>query len=224
MGNTSAAKPQPTEPTPEPGHETKEPLADALDNKYVQIAICGTGFSTGESIIMAIRSLVDHSMKLPLTSGTLLRSSDPSSQDMVVSRIESERDASGDEELLHTCEDAADALEKSTEVQDEISASAGWSLAHFIDLPASQTQLYLISAYCVDFEKHNPASSTSFAIAEPRDSETTMLMSYVTQKSKRFSTVAVQLATWAINGNIAGSEIKVHFPLMNRNDRRRATC
>lgn len=187
---------------------TEATLPDAVRRALVEVAVCGMGASTGAAIIMAIRSRAGYPLRVKVPSGTVLRSRNAGAQDMIVHRVEGKHR-----------ETARDIFEKCLEVarhEDERSKrneglSQNWLQQDSIVLQPNQSSLYLLSAYCLDFEKGNPSPSTSFNVADQSGSETTQLFRYLEQHPRAFNIVAIQLATWAANENRSAAKIATTF-------------
>jgi hypothetical protein len=183
-------------------------LREALDNKLVEAAFCAIGASSGYAIIMAIKSRVGTALKLRLVSGTMLRSDNSGAQNMAVHRVEGEYDSDISQEIGKEC--AKHALEE--EQRQDKGVSDHWLEVHSVELDPYQSQLYLLSAYCLDFEKDNPSSQDAFTVAETGNGEMTQLFRYLEQNPTTYDPVAVQLATWAVSGNVSASHIADKFP------------
>src|SRR5262249_31707559 len=78
-------------------------LKEALDNKFVQVMMCGIGVSTGLSVVMAIKSAAASPLKIRVDSGTVLRSGTADAQDMIVHRVERGHDLESSQEIAKKC-------------------------------------------------------------------------------------------------------------------------
>lgn len=198
-------------------------LREALDNEFVQVALCGLGASTGDSIILAIKSNVGRRLDVQVPSGTVLRSRDPGAQDMVIHRVKFKQTAETAKDIADACNDAARIEEERLQLDQNFLRQ--WQVANSILLPAYSTQLYLLSAYCLDIEKDNPGSDTRFSVsAELRvwynpitwfrkveGPETGRLFRYLEGNPTAFDLDAVQLATWAVTDNLSAQQIREEY-------------
>lgn len=189
-----------------PEEKQKLSLKEALDNQFVKALFCGIGASSGTSIVMAIKSLVNRPLEITIDDAAALRNSDPGSQNMVVHRVEAEYDRETDQEIAKACAEAAH-----REEDRDSGASEYWKPANLISLQPYRAQLYLLSAYCLDFEKENPGPETGFTVIAQVNSETKQLYASLRQNPTAFETAAIQLATWAVNGDFSPAEIEGKF-------------
>ena len=123
---------------------------------------------------------------------------------MVVHRVEAENKSETDQEIAKACAEAAHREEDSSE-------SEYWRQTNLISLQPYRAQLYLLSAYCLDFEKENPSPETGFTVIDQVNPETKKLYAYLRQDPTAFGTAAIQLATWAVNGDFSRTEIEEKF-------------
>ncbi len=173
---------------------------------------------------MAIKSVVGEDLQIRVRSGTFLRSNDPNAQGMVLHQVEAEYDGLSPQQIqdiTKDCWDAAERLDKAREDKDE-QALSHWNPAPSISLPPYSIKVYGLSGYCLDFEKENPSTKTTFALAPARNDQTAQLFRYLGGHSDDFSEVAIQLANWAVNGNLSGSQIRHKFPF--EEDDRQGAC
>jgi hypothetical protein len=182
-------------------------LDEALDNGFAKAMICGIGASSGVAAIMALTSTADHALKLEVREGTTLRSSDAGAQSMALHRVELKYDSDINDEIAHDCADAA-------RMAAEHSAPDSWKPleSSVISIAPGATQLFVLSAYCIDFDKENPSGDTRFTLDGPRDPETAKLFAYLRRDTSSYDVKAIQLATWAVNGDWAPGRIQAHFP------------
>lgn len=185
-------------------------LSDALDNKLVQATICGIGLSSGYAILMAIKSGVGYALQVNVGSGTILRSNDSDAQSMVVHRVEAEYDGDVSQDIAKEC--VKQAMEEEKRVTSDQGLSDHWLETNSLSLEPYQADLYLLSGYCLEFEKDNPSSSVGFSVAGRGNDETEALFRYLDQNPTEFEPVAIQLATWAVNGDVSGQHISEKFP------------
>jgi len=152
VGRAPAATPtrtRPASPTPRPTSrpsptlaptiEAASPvtLADALDQQLADIQILGMGGASGASIQVIARATGSQSVSIGIAPGTVLRSSVPGEQDMVVRQLLGLRQ--GDQRYV-----PADVI--------------------FLHAAAAKPVTYIVDAYCLNFHKGNPSATTSFSV------------------------------------------------------------
>src|SRR5258708_5619422 len=142
-------------PTPTVRHVT---LKEATDNKLARAVLCGMGASSGPALIMAIQSAVQDRLDISLDEASTVSNSAAGSQDMVLDKVAAEYDGEKVQEIAKACVEAAEREEK------EKALSENWKQIDAISLGAYETRVYLISAYCLDFEKENPGSGNKFTL------------------------------------------------------------
>jgi hypothetical protein len=194
--------------TPAGAQGTETTLPDAIRRGLVEVAVCGMGASTGTAIIMGIKSRAGQTVRVRVPSGTVLRSKNASAQDMIVHRVEGKHQDTF-RDIFEKCLEVARHEEERSKNNQNLSPR--WLQQDAIVLQPNESGLYLMSAYCLDFEKGNPSPSTSFNIAEQAGPEAAQLFAYVGRNPKEYNIVAIQLATWAVNGNLDGPTIAQTF-------------
>ena len=112
-------------------------LAEALDQKLADIQILGMGGASGASIQVIARAAGSQSLSIEIAPGTVLRSSAPGEQDMVVRQLLGLRQ--GEQRYV-----PADVI--------------------FLHAPAAEPVTYIVDAYCLNFHKDNPSATTSFSV------------------------------------------------------------
>ncbi len=137
---TATPRPSPTaSPTTAPTLEAAAPvsLGEALDKKLADIQILGMGGASGASIQIIANATGSRSVSIEIAPGTVLRSSVPGEQDMVVRRLLGLRQG-----------------------------EQRYSPTEVIFLPglAAGPQSYVVDAYCLNFHKGNPSATTSMAV------------------------------------------------------------
>jgi hypothetical protein len=183
-------------------------LRDALDNQFVKAAICSIGLSSGYAIIMAIKSQIGSALRVRVPSGTVLKSGNSAEQSMVVHGVVGEYDNDVAQDISEEC--AKHAAEEERNTKDK-GLSDHWLDADSITLDPYQAHLYLLSAYCLEFEKDNPSSSDRFTAIGQANDETTRLFRLLDGKLDAYEPVVIQLATWAVNGNVSAAHIAEKF-------------
>ena len=124
------------------GAETSESLTlqAASDSGLVEYSFTGTGGSSGDAVRLKLRktSKAQGSLTVSIPAGTILRSSNPSAQSMVVSRV-SGVDMGGGR------------IQPTSRIVLESNSDVG----------------LILFAFCAELEKNNPSSSTTFSLEKP---------------------------------------------------------
>jgi hypothetical protein len=135
--------------TPPPGVEfTSIELSDAVGRGLVEADIRGNGASSGDSIEAVFILLGNEALEISVPRGTVLAPSG-SEQRMVI-----------------------------TALTGVVAGSGSYMPASFITLWPGQEKrdTYLFEAYCLDFDKDNPSSSTGFGLTGPASEEVTAVL------------------------------------------------
>ena len=157
-------------------------LAEALDQGLADIQILGRGAASGSSIIVVARPLGDQRIEIQIKPGTILRSSAPGEQDMVVRRLLGLR---VDEQRYNPAD-----------------------LISLLGIVGPQT--YVLDAYCLNFHKDNPGSTTTFAVGV--DAPASPLIVAILDAVDRMpgaeqSIDAIQAAIWAVTDHATWQEM-----------------
>ena len=179
----ATAVPPASETTAAPG-ETPIPvisLAEAIDQNVAEIRILGTGAASGNCITIVVRRIGDRLATIRVDPGTVLLSSASGEQDMVVRRL------------------------------------LGWRLdqdtyrpVEFITLFGLEgmEQQYAVEAYCLDFDKDNPSSTTSFSVGDPAPAAISAVLDAVDQLAAADEDIAaIQASIWAVTDDMTWSEL-----------------
>lgn len=110
-------------------------LAEAHRRGFVSLEIVGTGGSSGDVISVVVQRKVRRPLRLVLDPGTVLRSSSPNVQNMVVAALKGRW----------------------------IDAKR-YAPAKVIELTDDASHTYLVEAYCLDFLKDNPGVNDRFTL------------------------------------------------------------
>lgn len=176
-------------PRPWVGHSEAQPLTlleDAIRDGKVSSQITGVGGSTGDTIEVTLQRKVPQTLSLTLAPGTVLKSVDPSVQDMIVARIKGKRTRSNPGRY---------------EVNSEIVLSD--------DNPHS----YVIEAYCLDFHKANPGPTSSFTLERP-DAHAEQIVKAGLASGAAMA--VTQGALWIERAKADDSQLKARFPFSDR--------
>jgi tetratricopeptide (TPR) repeat protein len=155
------------------------PLAEALTQGLVEGQMRGTGAASGNSITLALRRLVPRTLQVTLNPGTVLVSSTGSEQNMIVRQLLGLR---ADEERY-------------------------WP-AEVITLDTAEQRLYSVEAYCLDFHKDNPVSTTAFSLGGPPSPEVLAVLEAVDRTpGAAEDIVAIQSALWVAIEDVTWAEL-----------------
>jgi hypothetical protein len=172
-----------TEPLPSPAATAEDSmtLREAIDEGVAEIQILGTGAASGNSITIAVRRLGDGPATIRVEPGTVLASSNPAQQDMVVRRllgwrVDQQQYRPAEAITLFGLEDAA--------------------------------QEYAVEAYCLNFQRDSPGPATSFSVGGPPPQGVLAVLQAADQVPGAGTDVAaIQMAVWAITDDPTGAEM-----------------
>ena len=181
----------PASPTPAPTLTIpKYSLSEAISAGYVEANITGTsgigaifGASSGDSIILNIRRLVNYPIEIEvIPTGTVLVPASGNTQNMVVLSLKG------------------------------ISEGPMYRIRGTIILDSPNAIQYLFSAYCVNFNKDNPTSSSTFTQNGLADSNVLKIYSILNQLPENVTGIAaIQTAVFVVSDNISRSELQKRF-------------
>jgi len=126
---------------------------------------------------------------------------------MIVRRVEGAHDLDKSQEIAKGCVEAAE-REEERRASDPFS---WWQRENAITLQPYETHLFLLSSYCLDFEKENPAATTEFSISVGPNQETQQLYEFIGRQADDLDPATVQLATWSTNGDLSAAEVTGKF-------------
>jgi len=110
--------------------------------------------------------------------------------------------------ILHCGGDAQSMVVAS--VKGEMAGGNSYSPGSDIYLPDFNTHSYVVEAYCINFDKNNPSSDTSFSLRHP-DS---MLARVVSEAARRgLSVRATQAAIWIVTDGVSYDHMSSKFPV-----------
>jgi hypothetical protein len=180
--------PNPTEPitpSPTPTPIQSMSLSDAISSGVVQATFSGDGNCAGDCINLKIKRLVTYTLEItPPSMGTQLTTSG-SSQNMVLYKLEGE----------------------------VLAGDTYWPTST-IELSSSDEVTYVFSAYCLNFHKSNPESSTHFTLSGLANSNVVKVLNAAsTLSSSTASLDAIQTAIWVVTDNVSESELSSTFPV-----------
>lgn len=111
-------------------------LEAASSKGLIEFSIAGSGGSSGDVITLTVKRAVRRPLRLRLAPGTVLRSASATVQNMIVAAVKGQR-----------------------------IDGAKYRVADVIELPNDDERVYLLEAYCLDFDKENPGASDLFTLA-----------------------------------------------------------
>ncbi|MCK4736085.1 MAG: PKD domain-containing protein [Methanophagales archaeon] len=159
-------------------------LSEAIDKGVVKAEITGSGASSGDSINLELTRLTLYTTEIRVPKGTVLRSSG-ATQNMVVYKV------SG------------------------IPKGTMWiTPASKIVLDSSEPQTFILEAYCLDFHKENPRSSTKFSVGTLTDQQILRILNASDNLTSDITSVgAIQTAIWVVTEDVSKKELVDRFPV-----------
>ncbi len=156
-------------------------IKDAIDRGLIAAHFRGTGSSSGDSIEATFDVEVDMDVEIVVPRGTVLIPRG-TAQSMVLMAL-----------------------------RGIITGPATFRPVLSITLrPGTRTsKTYLFEAYCLDFHRDNPASSTSFSLGGSA-SETVQAILTCGHEA---DVGAIQAAIWAVTDNVSKTELQSRFPV-----------
>lgn len=177
--NTPATSP--FEPTPFPAHADGYGLVEAAEKGLIEYQVNGTNGSSGDALLLSIRRTSDQPITIYIDMGTVFGPSDSRYQRMVATRVRGI--------VLDT-------------------ASKGFLPVQIIQLDDLEPRLYVVEAYCMDFNLDNPSPAvamTPLAI----DARSAVILSHA--QSSELSIPATQAALWIDRDHISKEKIQAKF-------------
>jgi len=158
-------------------------LAEAVEQELVEAEIFGTGACAGDSIILRIRRTLPRTIDIIVTPGTVLISSNPAIQAMIIRRL------------------------RGFAPHDHF-----FTVTESIYLNSDEAEEYLIEAYCRDFQKGNPTPTTRFSIADTASAEIMDILEASNEiPEEQTSIAAIQVAIWVVTEDISHQELAQRF-------------
>jgi len=162
----------------------KYTLSDAIENNFIRTNITGNGASSGDSINLEITRLSSHTIEITVPKGTILLASD-GSQNMVIRKVRG------------IAKDSTRIVPVSKIVLD-----------------SSETQILILEAYCMNFNKKNPRSETEFTLETLADPEILRILNSLDNLSSDITSIeAIQTAIWFVTDDVSKKELEDRFPV-----------
>jgi len=162
----------------------KYTLSEAINKGFVKAEITGRGASSGDSINLKLTRLTQYTTEIQVPKGTVLLSSG-TAQNMVVYKV------SG------MAEDSMWLIPMSK-----------------IILYSSEPKTFILEAYCLDFHKENPSSSTKFSVGTLTDPQVLKILDALDDLSSDITSIkAIQTAIWVVTEDISQRELVDRFPV-----------
>ena len=159
-------------------------LSEAVDKNFVKAEMTGSGASSGDSINLKLTRLTHYTTEISVPKGTVLLASG-AAQNMVVYKV------SG--------------IPEGTMWITPISK---------IVLDSSEPQTFILDAYCLDFHKENPSSSTKFSVGTLTDPQIIRIFDALDKLSSDTTSVgAIQTAIWVVTDDVSKKELVDRFPV-----------
>jgi hypothetical protein len=148
-------------------------LAGAQQDERVGVLIRGTGNFHGDAIQVTITAPAEVGVRVDVPLGTVLRSSVPQEQDMVVHGVRGRLDE-----------------DRYIDVADVMEVGCG------------EETTFVLEAYCLDLEKETPATSTTFEATGLADAPVLSVLNASPPPGSDV-TFAIQDAVWVATGDLA---------------------
>ena len=160
------------------------PLHEAAAQGKVSVRVTSLGGSTGDAILLTVKRLRPQPLQVTLAPGTVLRSGQASVQNMAAAKIRGK-------------------------------PMAGNRLEPMSDfyLDNDEEQTLVVRAYCLDFDKDNPATGDTFTIQGP-DLNMARLLRLARESGEDTNTT--QAAVWIIKDSVTDESLKAKFPINNQ--------
>jgi len=154
-------------------------LSEAVKNGWVKVErIYGVGSSSGDSIMIDIKRVVNYTLEIEIEAGREITTSIDSEQNMIIRGIKGKpKDAAMYEPRVK------------------------------ITLDAQEIETYILEAYCLDFDKDNPSEQNRFSIGGI-NSEIKKIFNAADKLPEAGSVAAIQMAIWAVTDDISRQEVE----------------
>jgi hypothetical protein len=164
--------------------DVTESLPNAIANGHVIVGFRSTGASSGDSILMNIsKTLAAPSGRLIITilSGLRLTNVSQTGQSMVLARVRGRATAPG-----------------------------SFSPANVIVLTGLEASTYVLSAYCAEFHKDNPAPTSTFTVGL---ADVKLGCILLTAARNNLALGATQAAVWRYTDNVSSQDVNRKFSI-----------
>jgi hypothetical protein len=174
---------QTTEPEPKSAPTIPIPLLqDAIASKCVTAEFRGNGGSSGDSVLAALAKgpkASSEALETSLPAGSVLVSDDASAQNMVIVGVKG---------ILR----GGNQLKSQTRIE-------------FTD---GDAVVYVLAAYCMEFEKENPSPDTRFTLKRPDP-----VLACIAQEGRSLTIPAMQAAVWMKTESLTYDHMNQKFPI-----------
>ncbi len=203
LTRTPTMTPSPTitpTPTPTPTRTPTLPpplslaLPEALAQGFIRADVRGVGASSGASITISLTRLEPRRLEITLPTGTVFRSQNADTQDMIALRLLG--------------------IPRGGGFYQPVS-----QMVLIDDLPHE----YIVEAYCLNFHRDNPGAGDTFAVEADSEPLVTQILSALGgMPANQASIESIQAAVWAVTDNVSRSELQARFPASNADIERAA--
>ena len=170
----------PTETVATQARQGAESLLEGIRTDAVRAEFTGTGGSSGDSVKVRVAKgpkAAPGPQDYTVPPGSQLASSDASAQSMTI-----------------------------LSVAGEAAGKNSYKPTSVITVPAKGTATYVLKAFCAEFHKENPSTSTHFTLKEPDPG-----LACIARNGKDLSVPAYQAAVWMYTDNATFSEVNEKF-------------
>ena len=176
--------PPPT-PSPEPTKPAQLTLTQAIQHGLVQVQITGNGASSGDAINIGLTRTGPETLEIELPRGTILVSTTPGFQDMVVHAVKGR--ISGPMDQMYYP-------------------------ASRIVLDDDEEQWFVVEAYCLDLYGDNPEYGTDFVLAGAAHQDVLAVLDAAAQMGRDDASIyAIQIAVWAVAQDISRAQAEARI-------------
>jgi hypothetical protein len=158
------------------------PLPVAVATGKARVSIHGTGASSGDSVKIDVSkgpNAPPGEQILTIPPGTVLENSNSAGQGMVVA-----------------------------EVRGRVVSESMYEPASRIELAGKGVVTYILSAFCMEFEKENPSNTDSFDIRTPDPK-----LACILKNSSKLSVPTRQAAVWIHTDHVTYDQMSQKFPV-----------
>jgi hypothetical protein len=160
-------------------------LTQAIQHGLVQVEITGSGGSSGDAINIGLTRTEPETLEIELPRGTILHSTTPGFQNMVVHAVKGRISSPMDQTYYP---------------------------ASRIVLDDDEEQWFLVEAYCLDPDGDNPEYSTDFVLAGAANQDVVAVLEAAAQMGRDEASIwAIQIAVWAVAQDISRAQAEARI-------------
>jgi hypothetical protein len=186
-------------------------IGAAVNAGLIRVSASGTGASSGGSIILEVEKTAragSGSLDISVPPGTRLASSDPSAQNMVIAGVAARFNGTSWEQTsrIFISDRALGPAIRESRRGNVFPVALSRNTSGNASTAAQSSGIYLLEAYCTDFEKDNPSESTGFSLGGVDSNLACILNNAASIQVK-------QAAVWIYTDRATYSHLTQKFPL-----------